>query len=114
MVVVRLVGCRRAAAGGVAQVVAQAVQAALPQRAALGDPVLGRAQRRRVDLAGTGAAYLLGSHEPARLQNLNMPASGIRQCVKYPVQVSGPVEQSSLVKHILEYAGSPANSQADA
>ena len=38
----------------------------------------------------------------------HLTASGVRQCVKDPVQVGWPVEHGSLVKHILEYAVSPA------
>src|SRR6185312_5657336 len=58
--------------GVLGEVVAEAVEAALPARATLGDPLLGRPQRLRLDLAGPHAAHLVRLDQPARLQHLDV------------------------------------------
>jgi hypothetical protein len=54
------------------KVVAKSVEMPLPARASLGDPLLGRLQRRRLNAAGTHASDLLRANKPARFQDLEM------------------------------------------
>src|SRR5919202_2793634 len=54
------------------EIVAQAVEPALPVRAPGADPLLHRPQRRRLDVAGAHTAALLRADEPAGLQHLKV------------------------------------------
>ncbi len=53
-------------------IVAKPFEATLPARAARGDPLLGPAQRLRLDMAGVHPSDLLRSHQAARLQDLEV------------------------------------------
>jgi len=62
--------------GGIGQVLAKPVEAALDHGAPVGDPALRGAEDRRVDAASARAAELLGSDQAARLKHLNVLKDG--------------------------------------
>ena len=120
----------RWAVGSVGQIVAEAVKTELPEAAPLGDPGLGRPQRRRVDAAGPRAADLRRPDQAAGLQHLHVledRCQGHRQRLaefahrsrslakpiyhQPPARVGqgleDPVQISQLVNHVLEYEPEP-------
>src|ERR1017187_1012122 len=72
VMMILLVGIVIARASGLGQVVAEPVEASLPAGPALGDPVLGSAERGRLDAAGADPASLLRTHQPACLKHLDV------------------------------------------
>ena len=57
---------------GVVEDVAQQVEPTFPDSAMLGDPVLKCAHRAGFEPAGADAADLLGTHEPAALEHVEV------------------------------------------
>jgi len=57
---------------GVVEDVAQEVEPAFPDSAVLGDPVLDRVHRAGVEAAGADPTGLLGTHEPAALEHVEV------------------------------------------
>src|SRR5688572_30795565 len=113
---------------------AQPVQAALPQRPALVDPLLGEPEARRRDAAGAYPPDLLGADNPALLEDLEMldhgrqrdgegrgQLTGRDRTAAQPLdhRPSGRVAQRvkdavdlPLIKHRLEYRPAAADCQA--
>jgi hypothetical protein len=61
---------------GVVQDVAQELEPSLPDRAVLGDPILECAHRAGFEPAGPDPADLLGTHEPAALEHVEVLQHG--------------------------------------
>ena len=111
------------------EVLAKALELALPARAPRADPLLDRPQRRRLDPAGPHTPDLVGADEAARLEHVKVlyhrrqrhrqrlgeladrcrsvaqplddrPSMRIRQRVKDPIDV---VSSGPTLKHLLNY-----------
>ena len=54
------------------EVFAEPVEALFPAGAPLGDPLLGRPQRARLDAAGAHPSHLLGANQPACFEHVQV------------------------------------------
>src|SRR6516164_9323071 len=72
------------------------VEPRLPRRASLADPALGRAQRERLYLARAHAPHLVRTHDPARLEHVQVLNDRRQRYRERPRELAhrrGPVEQ---------------------
>ena len=74
--------------GGLRQVFAKPVEAALDHGAPVGDPALGGAEGRLVDAARARAAELARADQDARLQNLDVLQDGGQRHVQRPAELA--------------------------
>jgi len=123
--------------GFLAQDVTQSIKSGFPASTPVGDPLLSGGHRCWFDAADASPPDLLGSHDSARLEHLNVLDHGrqghgqrTRQLAHRsgskgepfnhgpPAAISqrleGPIEVDRLVKHVLEYIRHRLDSQGNA